>query len=338
MRTYHWFSTCLIVLFGAVLSYWPQAPVCHADSVAFESRSVRGAYVSLITVNLNDATVKVDVGLAERGIAHAESFGRLISRHTPLAAVTGTYFDIRTYIPTGSIVSGGKLVYESHIGTAVCFTPDNKVRFIPAKLGQACDLSGSQCAVRTGPRLLADGEYALNPRAEGFRHPGLYGARTRMVLGVTDKNKLLLVFVRTPVTFGRAAGIMRALGAVNAVCLDGGTSSAMYYKGHVIRRPGRLLTNLIEVRRRPIDELPAQLVASAGGRVSGLVFRVSRDRVDDRIALSRERETPEAELDELDEQVALLGEPIRLRPSKGGHSLFPVDRTKLAGLKSLNHS
>ncbi len=325
MRANRWFSSCLIVLFGAVVSCWPQA-VCLADSVVLESRTVRGASISLITVNLNDITLKVDVGLPERGIRHAESFAAMMSRRAPLAAVTGTYFDVRTYVPTGSIVADGRLVHESHIGTAVCFTASNRVRFIPAKLGQSCDLSGANCALRTGPRLLAAGQYALDPRREGFRHSGLYGERTRMALGVTEHNKLLLVSVRTPVTFGRAAAIMKALGAVDAVCLDGGTSSAMFYKGQMIRRPGRLLTNVIEVRRRPASEITAQLIASAGGAVPDVPFHMSRPRVPDDSALVPNRTTQRTQVDHTRHYVALLGEPIRLRPSKGLHSLFPVNR------------
>lgn len=333
MRTCHWLSALLIVLFGSVL-----AACCLADSVILESRFVRGARVSLITVNLNDVTVKVDVGLPERGIPHAESFQGMMSRRAPLAAVTGTYFDVRTYIPTGSIVAEGKLVHESHIGTAVCFTPTNRVQFIPARLGQACDLSGAQCALRTGPRLLAKGGYALNPREEGFRHSGLYGARTRMVLGVTAHNKLLLVSVKTPVTFGRAAGIMRALDAVDAVCLDGGTSSAMYYKGRMITRPGRLLTNVIEVRRRPAAEITAQLIAAVGGVVPRVPFHLSRPRISDETSLVPNREAPATRVAHFPQQIALLGEPLRLRPSKGLHSLFPVNRAQLSGLKRLDNT
>lgn len=350
MRACHRSPICLIALVGAVLMCWPQAPagavapqgkagaVAPQDSVTLESRSVGGAVVSLITVDLNDPTVKVDVGLPERGIAHAESFRSLVNRHSPLAAVTGTYFDVRTYVPTGSIVAGGKLVYESHIGTAVCFTPSNKVKFIAAKYGEACDLSGAQCAIRTGPRLLANGEYALSPRREGFRHPGLYGARTRMVLGVTARNHLLLVFVRTPVTFSRAASLMKVLGAVDAVCLDGGTSSAMYYRGRIVRHPGRMLTNLIEVRSRPLSEIPTQMMAAARGVLSTSTLRLSRPRILDHARLLGNHE-PGADLtDQTCEQAAILGEPIRLRPSKSLHSLFPVNRAKLPGLKGFDHA
>ncbi len=249
MRATRLLLSLIVTLAALLLLAVPLAALTN-DSVAFFRESVSGASVCVIQVDLNDPTVRIDVGLPARGIAHSESFAAFMKRHTPLAAVTGVYFDLRTLRPTGTIVTGGKTVHVSHIGTAVCFTPGNRVTFVDAKPGESCDLSTAECGFRTGPRLLAGGQYALNPRAEGFRHPGLYGARTRMALGVTSHNKLLLVLVRTPVTFSRLATVMKALGATDAVCLDGGTSSAMYYMGTIIKSPGRQLTNVVEVLRR----------------------------------------------------------------------------------------
>ena len=44
---------------------------------------------------------------------------------------------------------------------------------------------------------------------------------------------------------------MKRLGATDAVCLDGGTSSAMYYRGKLVCKPGRSLTNIVEVHWSP---------------------------------------------------------------------------------------
>ncbi len=183
----------------------------------------------------------------------------MVKRHAPIAAVTGTYFDTRSLYPVGSIVIDGKPAHESAIGTAVCFIRDTgiacetglKVTVNRTGKGERFNWAGVSVGLRTGPLLLSDGRYALNPAREGFRDPGLFGSRTRMAMGVTAQNKLLLVSVSTPVTFGRLASLMKALGAVDAVCLDGGTSSAMYYKGRIIRYPGRRLTNLIEIHNQP---------------------------------------------------------------------------------------
>jgi len=289
-----------------------------SESVTLSSNVTRGASVWVIRVDLNDPNVKVDIGLPAKGIAHSESFAAFIKRHAPLAAVTGTYFDTRTLRPTGTIVVGGKTVHESHVGTAVCFTSDNKVSFVAAKPGRACDLSKAESGLRTGPRLLAGGQYALSPRSEGFRCTGLFGARMRMALGVTARNELLLVLVRTPVTFSRLASIMHTLGAVDAVCLDGGASSAMYFKGRLIRRPGRLLTNVVEVLRR--NPTPA---VGAGRGESVIVVAVTRPSYSGAVLCAGSARS--APPDAVWEQAAVLGDPIRLRFPKGFHALIPVD-------------
>lgn len=293
----------------------------NACSVGFCQTIVRGASVDLIVADLNDPNLMVDIGLPTRGISHSETFGSFVNRDAPIAAVTGTYFDTRTLIPTGSIVVRGEMVHENSIGAAVCFTPDNRVKFVDASYGAACDLSGAESGMRTGPRLIANGAYALNPGREGFHHPGLFGERTRMVLGVTAHSKLLLAHVRTPVTFGKAAGIMRTLGAVDAICLDGGTSSAMYYRGRIIQRPGRMLTNIIEIRERPAPQSPLApavvIKASSDGAAIQSAYGNRRVRISARPI--RNQDEPK-----ISEQVAVLAEPVRLRLAKGLHALFPV--------------
>lgn len=322
MRTHHWFLILIVALCG-ILVFTTQHSALSNESVTLARSFVRGASVYVITVDLNDPGVRVDIGLPERGIHYSETFGSIVRRHAPLAAVTGTYFDMRTLLPTGTIVIDGKTVHQSHIGTAVCFTGDNKVTFVAANRGEPCDMSKAESGLRTGPRLLALGQYALNARREGYRHPGLFGARTRMALGVTPSNRLLLVSVRTPVTFSRLASIMKSLGAVDAVCLDGGTSSAMYFRGQILRRPGRMLTNVIEVRQRPVPVTVAKQDAVRGG---SLAFQLSAGwRASPPIARSS-RDQRGVKLEMVNEQAAVLSDSIRLRLAKGVHTLFPVDR------------
>lgn len=341
MRAIPRLLSLIVVL--AVLLLTARVMALTYDSVTFSREFVSGASVCVIQADLNDPTVKIDIGLPAKGIAHSESFAGFVKRHAPLAAVTGIYFDMRTLRPTGTIVTGGKTIHESNIGTAVCFTPDNKVRFVDAKFGESCDLSRAECGFRTGPRLLANGQYALNPSREGFRHPGLFGARTRMALGVTSYNKLLLVLVRTPVTFSRLATIMKTLGALDAVCLDGGTSSAMYYKGLVIKSPGRLLTNVVEVLHRTarFDTAASPGLLSAYGvsalndgsqsmsaavQADGVAITISAARGWQPQLVLHPGEGNAAARDVGYEPVAMLADPIRLRFSKCLHSLFPVNR------------
>ncbi len=310
----------LTVIFTALMLIAPPHVIAAPDSVAFFKGHIYGASVCVIQADLNDPTLKVDIGLPARGIAHSESFDTLVKRHAPLAAVTGIYFDMRTLMPTGTIVSDGKTIYESHIGTAVCFTPDNKVAFMDAKFGRTCDLGNAECGFRTGPRLLANGQFVLNARLEGFRHPGLFGARTRIALGVTPYNKLQLVLVRTPVTFAKLATVMKTLGSVDAVCLDGGTSAAMYYDGKLIKRPGRTLTNVIEIHRRTVPTSVASVQAN------GVVIEISEMTQQSRNCTVLPNDAANgANYIIARENVAILADPIKLRAPKCFHTLFPVN-------------
>jgi len=69
----------------------------------------------------------------------------------------------------------------------------------------------------------------------------------RAALGLTATNKLLLVTIARPITLSRLAKLMKALGARDAINLDGGTSTAIAYRGRVLHRPGRRLTNVLLV-------------------------------------------------------------------------------------------
>ena len=103
-----------------------------------------------------------------------------------------------------------------------------------------------------GPRLLAGGRIAVTSRSEGFaplEAPGFYASfvrarNPRTLAGVRRDGDLLLVTVdgRQPgwsagVTLSEAARVMRALGARDALNLDGGGSTAMTVRGELVSRP-----------------------------------------------------------------------------------------------------
>lgn len=103
-----------------------------------------------------------------------------------------------------------------------------------------------------GPALVRDGQPDLRDAAEGFRHPDdpSFGAafvdspNPRTFAGVTDAGRILLVVVdgRQPdwsvgLGLDEAVEVMRALGAVDAMNLDGGGSSTMVVGETVVNRP-----------------------------------------------------------------------------------------------------
>lgn len=236
--------TYLLLVFSLLIPSFAQA------NVAYQKVKVRGTYAHVITANLNSPNVKVSPAVARSGIGTSEGFGSMLSRLQPTAAITGTYFCMKSLIPVGDIVIDSNLISFGTVGTAVCFTEDNTVEFHPMNRGPR-DWNAYESVICTGPRLVTNGVAYVYRSAEGFKDPSLYRPAHRSALGVTKHNKLLLVTVNKPIYLNEMARIMRDLGAVNAVNLDGGSSTALAYKNIVPSHPNRRLTNLLLVYENP---------------------------------------------------------------------------------------
>jgi hypothetical protein len=236
-----------IALPAALLAYC--AAQAHADPAGVTFRRVRraGVRASVITVNLNDANCKVSVALPKRGVGSREPFRALLRRTRPAAAVTGTYFGLRSAQPVGDIVIGGRLVNSGFVGTALAITPDNDARFLETRRWKNRDWSEYETVICGGPRLVTRGRSRLHPRGEGFSDRSLFKKRPRTAVGVTWRNRLVLVTVQKPIYLRQLARLMRSLGCRDAIALDGGSSSAMFYRGKFAARPKRSLTNLLVV-------------------------------------------------------------------------------------------
>jgi hypothetical protein len=209
-------------------------------------RKVNGIPVRYVVADLNNPSVRVGVVTARR-LGRDESIWDLLARSQPTAAVTGTYFSTTSKLPVGDIVIEGERVHFGGVGTALCITYDNQVRFIRQKLHRQRDWSDYRLVLGAGPRLLQGGKITLYPPGEGFRDKRVYARGKRVAVGVTKHNKLLLVVVEQPITLRQLAWLMRALGATDAIALDGGGSSFLYYRREVKVLPKRKLTNLLVV-------------------------------------------------------------------------------------------
>ncbi|MCL5036692.1 MAG: phosphodiester glycosidase family protein [Chloroflexi bacterium] len=229
-----------------------------AGPVTYQTRNIRGVEVNLVWVNLNSPRVHVESAIAThwKGKSFpAEKFSTFIKRLTPAAAINGTYYDVRTFMPIGTIVSNGRLVHVGTRGSAFCFTYDNRVDVIRFGLPgiHHSNLKQYENVITSGPTLVLDGKVVLDPRSELFRDPGIYRPAKRSTIGITYNNKLILATVKRPVYLHKMANIMKDLGCKHAISLDGGSSSALYVKGKYVTRPARLLTNCIVVYEKPVD-------------------------------------------------------------------------------------
>lgn len=104
-----------------------------------------------------------------------------------------------------------------------------------------------QHAIGGGPRLVSSGMVTVNPQAEGFTEPKQISLPlNRSAVGVTRDNIVMLVTCTkmTPQEFGEA---MLDLGSYNAMQLDGGASSSLWYNGAYLTDPGRKINNALVV-------------------------------------------------------------------------------------------
>lgn len=232
----------LLIFFAAMtMSY------AIKSSVVYEKRWVAGVPVHVVTANLNDKDVQVSPVVTKNGIGRSETWGRMIYRSRPTAAITGTFFDTRSLCPTGDICIDGQLVWRGVVGTAICFDKDNNVTFTPTQKGISTNWSAYQHVLVGGPLLIWNGKTTVYPRSQGFHDPSLFARRPRTAVGVTKSGKLLFVATNKAVHLKRMAWAMQKLGAVNAAALDGGSSTALYYRGKSFAVPRRRLTNLLAV-------------------------------------------------------------------------------------------
>ncbi len=214
-------------------------------SIVLEHTVAAGIPVIVLTVDLNDANIKVTGMIAEHGRGHSERFADMIHRTHPTAALTGTYFCEQSLLPIGDIVVDGKLCHTGGMGTALCLTDDNQCSFVAPRHYTGIDWSDYDFVCAAGPRLVNKGDASVHPGPEGFHDRSLLGSASRLAVGLTAHKKLLFVATRKPIQLGQMAKVMKKLGCVDAINLDAGGSLGFYHNAKFEIAPHRKLTNLI---------------------------------------------------------------------------------------------
>lgn len=102
-------------------------------------------------------------------------------------------------------------------------------------------------AISGGPDLVTEGKLAPPSNHIAFSGKRFTEISTsRTALGVTKDEQLILVSA-SGVKINELKEIMLSLGAYNAINLDGGGSTAMYYNGKTLTKPGRKLVTVLYV-------------------------------------------------------------------------------------------
>lgn len=137
-----------------------------------------------------------------------------------------------------------KLAPRFQTGTEVSYT----VGFVDRWTGERLPWDGARHMVTAGPELVRDGKPTVtleSVKAEGFTEAKITTlAIPRSAVGVTADGRLLLVTVPSATVY-EMGEVMAALGAREAMCLDGGASSGLWVGGRYVTKPGRELSNAL---------------------------------------------------------------------------------------------
>ena len=171
-------------------------------------------------------------GLQLKGIA---------KRYDAIAAINGGGFEDaggggNGGTPIGLVISQGKLMHTGDTSgdfyATVGFDKDNKMIIGKMSTEKAKKL-GIRDAMTFGPRLIVNGE-AANVKGQSS------GLNPRTAIGQTATGEVLMLVIdgrqssSLGATYADLISIMMEYGAVNAINLDGGSSSLMYYKGEYL--------------------------------------------------------------------------------------------------------
>lgn len=101
-------------------------------------------------------------------------------------------------------------------------------------------------ALSAGPSLMINGKITGNPSNESFTEAKiLTQVARRSFIGTTKDNQLIIGTVSASVS--ELKNIVKEMGLVSAMCLDGGASSGLYYSGSYLSSPGRNVNNCINL-------------------------------------------------------------------------------------------
>ncbi len=220
------------------------APV-WGRNIGYRVEFVNSIGCHIVQVDLNSPWAKVTPITSIRFPGGSEPMMSMCRRQQPTAAVTGTFFSKTSLLPIGDIVRDGRLIYFGGMGSAIAITPENIVAFENVPYGRHQDWGPFETVLACGPRLLKSGAVALAPLHQGFSDPHVLGRASRVAVGLTPANKLLMVVTRQSVSLYDMAKVMLTLGCIDAINLDGGSSTGMYYRGSGVVMPQRGLVNML---------------------------------------------------------------------------------------------
>jgi uncharacterized protein YigE (DUF2233 family) len=209
-------------------------------SITLETRRVAGITVRVIRVNLGDPRVKLKVIAPMAGIGRGgAAFKTLVNGSNAVAVINGGYFHPRTFSIAGDLVVNGKHISTGRLRSIFAITPGNRVVIRTHSSISAANWRGYETALAGGPFVLQRGSVVVAPRREGYRDPSVWSKAPRSAVGVVNDRQFFFISTTARLNLFDLAKVMDALGAKDAIALDGGSSVGMAFRREVLIHPGR---------------------------------------------------------------------------------------------------
>jgi exopolysaccharide biosynthesis protein len=227
------------MFFAATVSIAMAHSMKPGDAVSY-SKLIRGkAKFHVVTADLNSGVISPETTSSKK----LTSIWTMIGSEQPIAAITGTFFHMKSGRPVGDVLVDGSLVAKGYRGSAIGVSYFGEVKIFDTIFKKAYDWGEYRFGIRGTIRIVAGGKVQPNPKLQNFRDKRLWGRASRTGIGITGGNKIVLMATTNPVTLSEMGKAMLSIGVQNAISLDGGGSTALYYKGSLVVSPKRKLCN-----------------------------------------------------------------------------------------------
>jgi hypothetical protein len=176
---------------------------------------------------------------------------KMIGDRQPAAAITGTFFGYGSQQPVADVVVDGHLVAEGHRGSAVGVDWFGRVHIFDTPFQEPIDWYSYRHLLRGTVRLIRGGKVVPNPKAQHFTDSAIWSRAPRTGIGLTQDNHLVMMATKNKVTLSEFGRAMQKLRVKDAVSMDGGGSTMLYYRGALVLPPTRGLSTLFILHERP---------------------------------------------------------------------------------------
>ncbi|AJA48735.1 exopolysaccharide biosynthesis protein [Clostridium pasteurianum DSM 525 = ATCC 6013] len=227
----------------------------HDNTIELEK--VDGKKFTGLMLVVHDPT-RVKIGYSSKLGDVGEKTSQIAKNNDAIAAINGGGFQDKAKnstatwtgtgaLPTGIIISGGKLIYpkenvdynQKYIGVTG-ITKEGRLVVGDHSINELMKYNVKE-AICFGPTLIAGG--TLMTRDSYGRPIDSQGANPRTAIGQRADGAILMLAIdgrqglQMGATIGDVQRVMKEQGAVNAVNLDGGASTTLYYNGSVQNNP-----------------------------------------------------------------------------------------------------